>query len=143
MARHLPRFVPGNPAIVVQNNPGGGGLVTANRLYVTAEKDGTVLAKLERAVPQLAIQGQANAAFDPLKFTWLGSLSSYADDAYLLLLNAAHPARTIVWRAPTVPKASNDTIPLAMMRKMTAAPPVATIVRRASVACRRVLNTLL
>jgi tripartite-type tricarboxylate transporter receptor subunit TctC len=94
-ARHLARFIPGNPSIVVQNNPGGGGLVTANRLYVNAEKDGSVLAKLERAVPQLAIQGHPNAQFDPKKFTWLGSFSSYADDAYLMLVNANHPARTV------------------------------------------------
>ena len=79
----------------MQNNPGAGGLVTANRLYVNAEKDGTVLAKLERAVPQLAIQGNPNAQFDPMKLTWLGSLSSYADDAYLMLVNANHPAKTV------------------------------------------------
>jgi tripartite-type tricarboxylate transporter receptor subunit TctC len=95
VARHLSRFVPGNPTIVVQNNPGGGGLVTANRLYVNSDKDGSVLAKLERAVPQLAIQGNSNAQFDPAKFTWLGSLSSYANDAYLMLVNANHPARTV------------------------------------------------
>jgi tripartite-type tricarboxylate transporter receptor subunit TctC len=95
VARHLGRFIPGNPTIIVQNNPGGGGLVTANRLYFNAEKDGAVLAKLERAVPQLAIQGNPNAQFDPAKFTWLGSLSSYADDAYLMLVNANHPAKTV------------------------------------------------
>jgi tripartite-type tricarboxylate transporter receptor subunit TctC len=95
VARHLPRFIPGTPNIIVQNNPGSGGLVTANRLYFNAEKDGSVLAKLERAVPQLAIQGHANATFDPARFTWLGSLSSYADDAYLMLVNANHPAKTI------------------------------------------------
>ena len=95
VARHLGRFVPGNPSFLVQNNPGAGGLVTANRLYVNAEKDGTVLAKLERAVPQLAIQGNPNAQFDPAKLTWLGSLSSYADDAYLMLVNSDHRAKSI------------------------------------------------
>jgi tripartite-type tricarboxylate transporter receptor subunit TctC len=94
-ARHLSRFIPGNPNVIVQNNPGGGGLVTANRLYFNSDKDGSVLAKLERAVPQLAIQGNPNAQFDPAKFTWLGSLSSYADDAYLMLVNANHAANTI------------------------------------------------
>ena len=94
-ARHLSRFVPGNPNIIVQNNPGGGGLVTANRLFFNSDKDGSILAKLERAVPQLAIQGNPNAQFDPAKFTWLGSLSSYADDAYLMLINANHAANTI------------------------------------------------
>src|SRR5713101_7445292 len=95
VARHLSRFIPGNPGIIVQNNPGGGGLVTANRLYFNSDKDGSVLAKLERAVPQLAIQGHPNAQFDPAKFTWLGSLSSYADDAYLMLVNTRHAAKTV------------------------------------------------
>src|SRR6266487_5872785 len=95
VARHLPRFIAGNPNIIVQNNPGGGGLVTANRLYFNSDKDGSVLAKLERAVPQLAIQGHPNAQFDPAKFTWLGSLSSYADDAYLMLVNVQHAAKTV------------------------------------------------
>jgi tripartite-type tricarboxylate transporter receptor subunit TctC len=95
VARHLGRFIPGNPSFVVQNNPGSGGLVTANRLYNNAEKDGSVVAKIERAVPQLQIQGDRNASFDPVKFTWLGSLSSYADDAYLMLINTNHPAQGV------------------------------------------------
>ena len=95
VAKHLARFMPGNPNIVVQNVPGGGGLVTANRIYNAAERDGSVISKLERAVPQLAIQGNRNALFDPIKFTWLGSLSSYANDAYLLIVNAGHAARSV------------------------------------------------
>jgi tripartite-type tricarboxylate transporter receptor subunit TctC len=95
VARHLSRFIAGSPNIIVQNNPGGGGLVTANRLYFNSDKDGSVLAKLERAVPQLAIQGHPNAQFDPAKFTWLGSLSSYADDAYLMLVNTQHAAKIV------------------------------------------------
>jgi tripartite-type tricarboxylate transporter receptor subunit TctC len=103
VARHLARFIPGKPSIVVQNNPGSGGLVTANRLFFNSEKDGSVLAKLERAVPQLAIQGNPNAQFDPARFSWLGSLSSYADDAYLMLVNATHGARTLADLKPPAP----------------------------------------
>ena len=88
VARHLSQFIPGNPAIVVQQTPGGGGLVTANRIYQTSDRDGTVLAKLERATPQLAVQGNLHVQFDPLKLIWLGSMSSYAEDAYLMLVNA-------------------------------------------------------
>jgi tripartite-type tricarboxylate transporter receptor subunit TctC len=80
---------------VVQTQPGAGGLVAANRLFRAVERDGTLLAKLERAVPQLAILGDRNANFDPTKFTWLGSLSSYANDAYMMLVNASHPAKTV------------------------------------------------
>src|SRR6195256_6620985 len=94
-AKHFGRFIPGNPAILVQNTPGGGGLVTANRIYQATERDGTVLAKLERATPQLAVQGNPQVQFDPLKLTWLGSMSSYADDAYLMLINADNPVKSV------------------------------------------------
>jgi tripartite-type tricarboxylate transporter receptor subunit TctC len=94
-AKHFGHFIPGNPLISVQYTPGGGGLVTANRIYNASERDGTVLAKLERATPQLAIQGYPQAQFDPTKLAWLGSMSSYADDAYLMLINADHPAKSI------------------------------------------------
>jgi tripartite-type tricarboxylate transporter receptor subunit TctC len=94
-AKHLAHFIPGNPSIVVQQTPGGGGLVTANRIYQAAERDGSVIAKLERATPQLAVQGNPQVQFDPLKLTWLGSLSSYSDDAYLMLINTDNPLKSI------------------------------------------------
>lgn len=95
VAKHLPRFIPGKPNIVVENQPGAGGLRTANHMYNVAVKDGSVLAGLDRATPQLAIQGDPGAQFEPQKFTWLGSLSSYANDAYLVLVNASHTARSV------------------------------------------------
>lgn len=96
MARYLGNYIPGHPSVVVQNLPSAGGLVVANRLYADkADNDGLTLAVIERSVAQLAIQGDPNARFDPLKFNWLGSMSSYSDDAYLLLINADHPAKTV------------------------------------------------
>jgi tripartite-type tricarboxylate transporter receptor subunit TctC len=95
VARHLGRYIPGNPSIVVQNQPGAGGIASANRLYNTFERDGSVIVKLERAVPMLAIQGDPAVNFDPLKFTWLGSLSSYAKDSYLMLVMAKSPVQSV------------------------------------------------
>jgi tripartite-type tricarboxylate transporter receptor subunit TctC len=94
ISRHLAKHIPGNPNLVVQNLQSAG-LVLANRIYAGAEKDGTTIAILERGTPQLAIQGDPNARFDPLKMTWLGSVSSYANDAYVFWVNASFPARTI------------------------------------------------
>ena len=94
VSRHLGKFIPGQPNIIVQNVPGGGGLIAANKLYNTAEHDGTVIAIIQRGTPQVAIQGDPQAKFDPLKFTWLGSLSSYASDRYLLLVNAQNPVKS-------------------------------------------------
>jgi tripartite-type tricarboxylate transporter receptor subunit TctC len=102
-AKHLGRFIPANPAIVVQHTPGGGGLVTANRIYQATERDGTVIAKLERATPQLAVQGNPQVQFDPLKLNWLGSMSSYADDAYLMLVNADNPVKSVAEIRPGGP----------------------------------------
>lgn len=95
VARYLGKYIPGNPAIVVENQPGAGGIIAANRLANVFPKDGTYLAKLERAVPLLAIQGDPNVQFDPLKLTWLGSLSSYARDAYLMLVMATNPIKSV------------------------------------------------
>jgi tripartite-type tricarboxylate transporter receptor subunit TctC len=95
VARHLGQYIPGNPTLVVQNQPGAGGIASANRLYNTFERDGSVIVKLERAVPMLAIQGDPNVNFDPLKITWLGSLSSYAKDSYLMLVMATNPIKSV------------------------------------------------
>jgi tripartite-type tricarboxylate transporter receptor subunit TctC len=95
VAKHMPGFLAGKPTIVVQNLAGANGLALANRLAVNAEKDGSVIAILERGTPQLAVQGDPNVRFDPLKLTWLGSVSSYANDAYLLQVNASFPAKTV------------------------------------------------
>jgi tripartite-type tricarboxylate transporter receptor subunit TctC len=95
VAKHIGRFIPGEPNVVAQNIPAGGGLALANRFYNSAaDRDGSVIAVIQRAIPQLAIQGDPEAKFDPQKLTWLGSLSSFADDAYMLVVNAAHPAKT-------------------------------------------------
>lgn len=95
VASHLGRYIPGNPGIVVQNQPGAGGIASANRLYNVFDHDGSVIAKLERGVPMLAIQGDPNVNFDPQKFTWLGSLSSYAHDSYLMLVMATNPIKSV------------------------------------------------
>lgn len=95
VSRHIVRFLPGNPNMVAQNQPGAGGIAGANLLYNSAEKDGSVIAMMERAIPQFAFLGDKNAKFDPLKFTWLGSLSDYGDDAYLMLINAAHKVTSV------------------------------------------------
>ncbi len=95
IARHLARFIPGKPNIIVQNQPGAGGLAIANKLANTLERDGTSIVVMSRALPQLALLGDPNANFDPLKLNWLGSLSSYKDDAYLMVVNENFPAKNI------------------------------------------------
>ena len=94
ISRHLGKHIPGNPNIVVQNLQSSG-LALANRIYNMPGADGLTIAIVERGVPQVAIMGDANARFDPIKITWLGSVSSYANDAYTLSVNATFHAKTV------------------------------------------------
>src|SRR5262249_53870609 len=57
VARHLHRFIPGEPTIVVQNLPGQSGVILVNRLYNALPRTGEVIAFIERGPPQLAILG--------------------------------------------------------------------------------------
>jgi len=96
LARHFGKYIPGNPTLVVQNMPGAGGLRAANYIYAAAPKDGTTIGTFSRDMPLLAVMGtNSGVQFDPLRFTWLGSSSSFRDDAYLLMVRADAPATTI------------------------------------------------
>jgi tripartite-type tricarboxylate transporter receptor subunit TctC len=85
LARHLPKYLPGNPTIIVQNRPGAGSLRLANYLYNIAPKDGTEIALIGRGVamdPLLSGQG-SNSMFDPTKFIWLGSMNHEVSGFYI------------------------------------------------------------
>jgi tripartite-type tricarboxylate transporter receptor subunit TctC len=95
LARHFGKHIVGKPNIIVQNQPQAGGIGLANRFASGADNDGTVLGILQRAVPQYAFIGYQSAKFDPLKLNWIGSLSAYETDSYVMVLNAKHPAITV------------------------------------------------
>jgi tripartite-type tricarboxylate transporter receptor subunit TctC len=66
-ARHLARFIPGNPTIVVKNMPGAGGIVLANHIYKGAEADGLTLAMPGRSGFLLSnIVKDKNVTYDPM-----------------------------------------------------------------------------
>lgn len=64
IARHMPQYVQGRPKIIVQNMPGGGGVVAANYLYVQAPRDGTVMEQINWGVWHYQAIGDERARFD-------------------------------------------------------------------------------
>src|SRR6187455_3167624 len=48
LAKHMPRFIPGNPTIVVQNMVGADGIRAANYLFKVAAQDGSVIGGVSR-----------------------------------------------------------------------------------------------
>jgi tripartite-type tricarboxylate transporter receptor subunit TctC len=73
LARYLGRHLPGAPAVVVKNAPGAGGLTLVNALYSTLARDGTELATFERGILLEPLLDPAQARFDPLRFSFVGS----------------------------------------------------------------------
>ncbi len=77
VSRHLGKFVPGNPAVVVQNMPGAGSLVAAKHLYTIAPKDGTQIASVLPGAffdPLFNPQpGDSKDKYDPTKFNFIGN----------------------------------------------------------------------
>src|SRR5262249_55436034 len=101
-ATHLRRHIPGEPTIVVQNMPGGGGLQAANWLFNIAPKDGLAIGLIQRGIPFYPFFGDQNAKFVPTQFNWLGSF-------------AAETGSTTVWhtaKARRIEDAFEDTIVL-------------------------------
>jgi tripartite-type tricarboxylate transporter receptor subunit TctC len=76
-ARHLQKYIPGNPNIVAKNMTGGGSLVMANFLYNVAPQDGSVIGAPQRGVPvePLVAGKDSKAKLEPLKMQWIGSLN--------------------------------------------------------------------
>lgn len=87
LSRHMGKYLPGNPAIVVQNMPGAASLRSANHLYNIAPKDGTVIGTFARNMALLGVmKDNPNVQFDPSNFIWLGSASSMQNDAVMLFV---------------------------------------------------------
>jgi len=74
-ARHFSKHLPGNPSIVVQNQPGAGSLTAANVLYNAAPKDGSQIAMFASSAALEPLMGNQLAKFDANKFEWLGNLN--------------------------------------------------------------------
>jgi tripartite-type tricarboxylate transporter receptor subunit TctC len=75
LARHMGRFIPGNPTIVPKNMPGAGSLVLANWLYNVAPKDGSAFGMIGRGTAFDPLLGSTKAQFNAVKFNWIGSMN--------------------------------------------------------------------
>jgi tripartite-type tricarboxylate transporter receptor subunit TctC len=92
LARHMGKHLPGNPAFIVRNMPGAGGMTATNFLYNNADKDGSVIGLVQNNTPFEPLFGTREARYDPVKFNWLGSPSS---ETAMVLLWHTVPVSTL------------------------------------------------
>jgi len=92
-SRHLPRFLPGNPTIIVQNMPGAGSLVATSHLFNNANRDGMTLGIIGGGTVWEAVLGNPQARYDPRQFNWIGGKSR---DNITCLVWYTSPIKTIM-----------------------------------------------
>jgi hypothetical protein len=76
LARHMTKYIPGNPAVVPKNMAGGGGIRLANFLFNAAAKDGLVFGTINRGVPFDPLLGNKAAQFEAARLNWVGSTNN-------------------------------------------------------------------
>lgn len=91
VARHLVNHIPGNPHILVQNQPAAGGVVMTNQLYNQGPKDGTVIGVPINGIPTAPLL-QAGTQFDQTRLAWIGSTNR---EAYVAFVWHSVPVRSI------------------------------------------------
>jgi tripartite-type tricarboxylate transporter receptor subunit TctC len=76
VAKHLPKYVPGNPTVLVENMPGAGHIVAANHIYNLAKPDGFTIGTYNRGLPFAQLTKSPGVRFDMRKYSWIGSVAS-------------------------------------------------------------------
>ena len=125
LSRHLPRFIPGKPTIVVKNQPGAGSGRAASFIYGVAPKDGSVIgAVFPGAIMGPLLDDRAQPLYDPTKFQYLAS----ADNATRVCITHARSriktfedalARTAIMGASAAGGSTRDYVN--MLKKATGA----------------------
>lgn len=86
LGRHLPKYIPGKPAVIVQNMPGGGHLLMNNYLSNVAKPDGLIIGTTPRGIYWYQLMGVEQARFDLTRVSWIGSTSG--EDSSLVVRSA-------------------------------------------------------
>jgi tripartite-type tricarboxylate transporter receptor subunit TctC len=71
IARHLAKYIPGNPAVIVDNMAGAGSIIAANHTFNAAPKDGTVIGNISGPIILEQLFANPAVQYDMAKFRYL------------------------------------------------------------------------
>jgi tripartite-type tricarboxylate transporter receptor subunit TctC len=77
IARHITKYIPGQPNTIVENMTGAGGIIAANHLYNRAKPDGLTVAAWASPLILQQIMGNDATKFDARKVGWVGIPGPY------------------------------------------------------------------
>jgi tripartite-type tricarboxylate transporter receptor subunit TctC len=92
LARHIGKYIPGNPDVLVQNMPGASSVTAANYVWGVAKPDGLTILAPHNNVYLGQLSGQKEVQFDLPKFLWIGSLEN---DDMMIFGRADAPFKSI------------------------------------------------
>jgi tripartite-type tricarboxylate transporter receptor subunit TctC len=116
VARHMGKYVPGNPSVIVENMTGAGSLIAANHVYKVAKPDGLTVGAFNGNQILGQLVGAQGIAFDARKMEWMGA-PGYNHDLCLLsrktgVTNADEwlASKTVFKLAGSAPGATTDDV---------------------------------
>ncbi|HWO41549.1 MAG TPA: tripartite tricarboxylate transporter substrate-binding protein [Candidatus Eisenbacteria bacterium] len=101
IARHMPKYIPGQPAMIVDNMAGAGSRLAANYLYKASAPDGLTIGNFIGSLLLQQILGDQGIEFDGRKFEWLGA--PVMDDTACALTKASGITALDQWFASKRP----------------------------------------
>ena len=88
IARHIEKYIPGKPTVLVVNKPGAGGMIAVNELYNVKKPDGLTISTMNTGALFGAATGNDALKFDLQKFIWVGQA---LDEAQMVYVRTATP----------------------------------------------------
>jgi tripartite-type tricarboxylate transporter receptor subunit TctC len=75
VARYLPKYLPGNPKIIIQNMGGGGGTIANNYFASEVKPDGLTIMQDSSSSVANFVRGGSSVKYDPRKFRMIGGVA--------------------------------------------------------------------
>ena len=92
LAEFMPKYIPGNPNIIIQNVAGAASLIAANQVYNIAKPDGLTLGAIYPALYLDQLVKRPEVKYDWNKFGWIGSP---VGSNHMMYMRADTPYKTI------------------------------------------------
>jgi tripartite-type tricarboxylate transporter receptor subunit TctC len=75
LAQHMPKYIAGNPKIILKIKGGSGGRIAANYMHNAAPKDGSMFSIVLQTVPVNQFLSAKKSRFDVSEWNWIGNMS--------------------------------------------------------------------
>jgi tripartite-type tricarboxylate transporter receptor subunit TctC len=109
LAEFMPKYIPGNPNIIIQNVPGAASMIAANQVYNVAKPDGLTIGAIYPALYFEQLTKKPEVKFDWTKFGWVGNPVT---SNHLLYMRADAPYKSMddIRTASSAPKCGSNGI---------------------------------